>query len=137
MTVFLAKITKDGGMDMGSKYNAARFRQFCKENIGKTLRIEQEKPVRSLNQNSYYWVYLKIISMETGNEPEDLHEFFKSKLLPRKFTVIHGKKKDHEIEIPKSTTDLSKADFAEYMEKICALTGVPLPDPADAGYFKG
>ena len=34
-----------------------------------------------------------------------------------------------------STTKLSKAEFAEYPECICAETGVPVPDPQAAGYL--
>ena len=33
-----------------------------------------------------------------------------------------------EIKIPKSTTELKKHEFSEYMEKICAETNVEIPD---------
>jgi hypothetical protein len=69
--------------------------------------------------------------METGDNADDLHEFFKRKLLPPVFKTIRGE----EIKLPASTTDLSKSDFAEYLDRICALTNVPLPDPVAAGYL--
>jgi hypothetical protein len=40
-----------------------------------------------------------------------------------------------EIKIPSSTTTLSKIDFGEYLDKIAAETGIPLPDPEAAGYI--
>jgi hypothetical protein len=86
---------------------------------------------RSGQQNSFYWLYLGVIATETGDNADDLHEFFKRKLLPPQFITVRGE----EIKIPASTTDLNKADFGEYMEKICALTGVPIPDPEAAGFI--
>jgi hypothetical protein len=88
-------------------------------------------PVRSSSQNRYYHLYLEVIALETGDNADDLHEFFKQKLLPPVFKTIRGE----EIKLPASTTDLSKNDFTEYLDRICALTNVPLPDPIAAGYL--
>jgi len=104
---------------------------WAQDHDGARLIIEEEKPVRSLSQNSYYWVYLGVIADETGDNAEDLHEFFKRKLLPPVFKTIQGE----EIKLPRSTTDLSKGEFTEYLDKICALTNIPLPDPKAAGYI--
>jgi hypothetical protein len=121
---------KDGALDFGVMQRAV-FGDFLKVNEGRTLVITPEKKGRSLTANSYYWVYLGVIARETGDNADDLHEFFKRKLLPPKFITVRGE----EIKVPASTTELSKADFGEYMEKICALTEIPLPDPAAAGYI--
>lgn len=93
--------------------------------------IDKRKTKRSRSQNSYYWMYLGVIAQETGDEADDLHEFLKRKLLPPVFKMIRGE----EVRLPASTTDLSKADFSDYMDKIAALTGVPIPDPVAAGYI--
>ncbi len=135
MTAFLAKSNGEG-LDLGSEYNRTRFKQFLRENKGKWIRIEKPKSLRSNRQNSYYWAYLEIISHETGNLAEDLHEFFRIKLLPKKFVVIHGKQGDYEIEKRKSTTELSKTEFGEYLDKISAVTEIALPDPSQLeGYI--
>lgn len=126
---FLVKISNNE-IDFGSEWNVSRWREFKRENEGKWLRIEKPKSLRSNRQNSYYWAYLEIVSHETGNLAEDLHEFFREKLLPKKFIVIHGKKGDYEIEKRKSTTELSKIEFGEYLDKICSVCGVELPDPS-------
>lgn len=95
--------------------------------------IEKKKNKRSLSQNSYYWIYLGVIENETGNTADDLHEYFKRKfLLPQVKTILGV-----EMKLPASTTGLSKHDFSEFLDKICALTGVPIPDPSLAGYTTG
>lgn len=111
-------------MDWGSDFNLARLRQHLKEHEGKVFRLEKLKSTRTLSQNNLYWKYLDLIEMETGNNADDLHEYFRRTLLPPKFITAMGK----EIKIPRSTTELSKTEFSEYMEKISALTLVPIPD---------
>jgi hypothetical protein len=130
MTTFLAKI-KNVSLDFGSEFNQARFKQFLKDNEGKWIRIELPKPLRTNQQNRYYHLYLQVIERETGNNAEDLHEYFKRTLLPPKFITVLG----NEIRIPRSTTELNKIEFGEYLDKICALTDVPLPDRELAGYI--
>jgi len=88
------------------------------------LTIEKRKRLRSTNQNSFYWLYLGIIADETGDNIDDLHQFLKRKLLPPQFITVHGET----IKIPASTTKLDKLEFSRYMEKINALTGVPIPE---------
>ncbi len=67
----------------------------------------------------------------TGENADDLHQYFKRKLLPPVFKKIRGE----EIKLPASTTDLDKIAFGEYLDKIAALTEIPLPDPEAAGYI--
>ena len=133
-TTFIIQ-SKDGQIDWGSPFNEARFREWLRLHPGKRLRIQPIKEYRTGSQNNYYWLYLDIISMETGNDASELHEFFKRTLLPAKKVRITGKKKIHEFERETSTTELTKTEFGEYLDKICALVGVPLPDPKEAGYI--
>lgn len=130
MSVFRAHV-REGHLDFGSDFNLARFREWCKQHEGAWLRITHEQPKRSRSQNSFYWVYLQAIEQETGNNASDLHEHFKRTLLPPVFKTVLGK----EFKIPASTTDLTKVQFGEYLDKIAALTGVPVPDPQAAGFI--
>ncbi len=114
----------NGTIDFGTEYNRARFKEFLKKNNGKEFRIDLIKRVRSLNQNRLYWFYLEVIEKETGNNANDLHEYFRRSLLPPKRLKVMNK----EFNVPSSTTELSKSAMGDYMEKICALTNVPLPD---------
>ena len=88
------------------------------------ITIKKKSNVRTLKQNSYYWFYLSIISIETGELENDLHDYFKRKLLPPRFKTILGK----EVKLPATTTELNSKEFTDYMEKISALTSIPIPD---------
>lgn len=133
MTVFLVKISPELKLDWQSEQNLIRFREFAKENVGKILRIETPKLVRSLSQNALYWVYLEKIAQETGADAEeDLHPFFKSKFLPKRIGKFKGKTMEHEFSYEGSTTKLSKAEFSEYMSKIERLTGILIPTKEEA-----
>ncbi len=88
------------------------------------ISIDKEKSVRSMNQNNFYWFYLRLIANETGHTEQDLHDLFKRKFLPPEYKEILGVY----MKLPASTTKLNKTDFGEYLDKICSLTNVPLPD---------
>lgn len=79
---------------------------------------------RTIPQNRLYWLYLGIISEETGHSPEELHEFFKHRFLPWRITTIYNTP----LQIRGTTTELSVAGFSEYMERIQQLTEIPIPD---------
>lgn len=123
--IWLAKSTPEGFLDWGSEYNLIDLRESCRQNPGRTYRLTLVKPYRTLAQNRLYRAYLEIISQTHGGEPDDLHEFFKERFLPKKTVNIKG----HKYLIVGSTTELTKLEFTEYMDKICALTEVPIPDP--------
>jgi hypothetical protein len=118
------------GLDFGSDTHRATFHEDLKDNVGKTYRIERVVPTRTLSQNALYWFYLGVIESETGNNANDMHEFFRRTLLKPKLINVMGK----EIRVPSSTTELTKVEFGEYMDRICAETNVPIPNPEDAGY---
>ncbi len=88
------------------------------------IKIDKEKTVRSYNQNRYYWFYLRLIANDCGHTEDELHQLFKRIFLVPEFKVILGT----EIKIPRTTQKLDKNEFSNYLDKICARTGVPLPD---------
>jgi len=130
MSVFRA-VAKQGQLSLGSDANKARFLEDVKNNEGATYRIERQKPVRSLSQNNYYWLYLGLVEAETGNDRNELHSIFKRKFLPVTVKQLYGET----FAVTSSTRNLDKIAFGEYLDKISALTGVPLPDPKDAGFL--
>lgn len=131
-TVFRTKI-RDGRITLGSEHNEARFREWAKKHEGAELRLIHEKPTRSRSQNALYWAYLTIIADETGDNANDLHEYFKRKLLPPRFVGVRNEM----LKLPASTASLNKNDFTEYLMRISALTNIPIPNPEDAGYITG
>ncbi len=138
MTSFIVKIKK-GELDFGSDFNLARFRQFSKEHEGEYMRLEKPTPIRSLSQNNLYWAWLAKVEMETGNAADDLHEYLKIKFLPKRIIRIKGKNTFHELASVGSTTNITKIEFGEYLDKCSAHTEIPLPTEAEIiemGYLR-
>lgn len=96
--------------------------------------VSLRRKIRSLPQNSLYWLWIGCICAETGNEKKDLHEVFSVMYLPIETNVIFG----HSIERPISTTKLNTKQFTDYLDRIQQFAsselGIILPDPKDL-YF--
>ena len=86
--------------------------------------IERPRLKRSTEQNNLYWMYLRLIEDETGNDSKKLHLIFKEKFLPKKYYEALGLT----VQKSKSTTELSKEEFSDYLDKIERLTDIPVPD---------
>lgn len=88
--------------------------------------IRKVRSIRSLNQNNLYWLWLGIIGDDTGYYPEELHATFRSMFLTDK----RGK-----IPIVRSTTQLNKIQFGQYLDQIERLVatefGIVLPQPEE------
>lgn len=108
--------------------------QINKFKVGEkvSLYVSSRRPKRSEAQNRLYWVYLKYIEQETGNSSDDMHVLFRGKFLSEGIIEVMGEK----VRRTKSTTALSKNDFCEYLMKIEALTGIPVPETADYEQLK-
>jgi hypothetical protein len=84
-------------------------------------------PGERSNMNGYYWLYIGVIADETGDNPNELHEYFKRVYLPPKYVKVLGR----EVKLPASTTDLTGQEMMHYMMQIEGLTGVPIPPHPD------
>lgn len=118
--------------------NIDDYRRACRELYryydkyaaeGKPVKVEIKRalPQRSLQQNRYYWgVVVKMIAEYTGHEPDDVHSFLKYRFL---------RQSDGIIEWTRSTADLDRAEFTEYIEKCrqWALDelNITIPSPDD------
>jgi len=124
--IFSGKIMQKEGRKVIS-WNSPDFVKFQIEKftVGTniTAYLSSKKPLRSLQQNNYYWMYLKLIEDETGNSSQDLHNYFKGKYLSNGITEVYG----HKVRKTKSTTNLNKSEFAEYLMSIEAESGIALP----------
>jgi len=133
--IFLGSIGK-GEIDMQVEYWHALHDE---SNYGKTIKMVIEDKKRTLPQNSLYWAYLHIISRETGNDIEDLHYSFRFSFLEPQLvevTDFNTSKRTMVAEL-RSTTTLSKQEFTDYLERICAETGIPIPNAEEiSSYFE-
>ena len=94
-----------------------------------SVRIGKPRKIRSLTQNAYYWaVVLSMISAQVGHTSEEIHYFCKDAFLDRKLIKLGGK----EVEIRKTTTELTTNEFNVYLAKVTAWAaqelGVTIPE---------
>lgn len=117
---------RDGNPAFTSPTQRALFFKFLKQFEGKKvwMTLDTKIPTRTDRQNRFYWLYVGIIASETGHTPDELHNAFKQRFLFRGARDVYGEI----IRRTGSTTELNKLDFGEYLEKICELTGIPIPD---------
>lgn len=100
--------------------------------------VEKKHATRSLDQNAWYWSQVVgLVAQHTGYTPDEIHEIYKAKFLPKELTFADG---NGEIQgsfvIGGTTTRLNKLEFAEYCERIREWAAesldvnIPDPDPA-------
>lgn len=114
----------------GSQFKAdypSLFRDAFKQYEGRvvTVTISPFKKPRSNQQNRYlHGIVYPLIASETGNTQEAVAEAMKSMFLPPRFVL--------DVAVVGTTTELSTAEFNEYVEKICAWAseyGIIIPQP--------
>lgn len=112
------------------KYYAAQLQKF-RDGEYVTLMVHNRKPKRSEAQNRFYWgIVLPLVSDKTGEADLDkLHRLFRGKFLSEGIVEVLGEK----VRVTKSTTELSKGEFHDYIVAIQNLTGIEIP-PTDSWY---
>lgn len=90
------------------------------------LTIKKEYSDRSNNQNRYLWgcVY-PIISNEVGYTNDEVHEICKNMFL-KKWVILETKDGFKEVEITKSTKDLTTVEFENYLSQIRQWVSIEL-----------
>lgn len=93
---------------------------------------------RSDRQNAWYWgQILELLSEHTGYTPDELHEYCKSRFIPKKLAICDGNGivVDERV-VGGSTTRLNTVEMADYCEAIRRFAaedvGVVIPDPDQA-----
>lgn len=83
--------------------------------------VSIQPPNRSAAQNSFYWAMLTAISEQIrpgkAHDRDVWHEYFKTLFLPTRMVELPG---NQLIELPATTTNLSKSDFSQYVDKVSA-----------------
>lgn len=95
-----------------------------------TVEITEKKTKRSISQNNLMWLWLTCIEFETGNNRNDLHEYFKREFLQPETIMIFGKQHQRY-----STKNLNTTEFKYYLDHIQVFAStelaIKLPDPED------
>lgn len=126
----LGKVVRVGEEELKMKLNAPQLlqhflRMHTKEGDIISLVITAKRPKRSANQNSFFFVYLDLISLSCGHTVEELHKWVKDKILGKGITEVFGT----EVRMVGETSDLNISEFCEMMNRVHEETDIPLPDP--------
>jgi hypothetical protein len=101
------------------------------------LTISVFRKTRSNRQNRALWgVAYKVLSDATGNDPEDLHEYFLGEWGGWDVIDVLGRKRRVPIRRSKKLSTLEFTDFYAFIQRRSAETvGVYVPDP-DPDYWR-
>jgi hypothetical protein len=115
---------------------AARYVQGLKPNGKRSwvFEVKTYRRPRTNAQNASYWATLGMISSETGQDKDDLHEWCKRRFLPARMVTVGGQT----MRIAGSTRTLDAGEFTKYLDSVYVwaadFLGVICPKPGDLGY---
>lgn len=114
---------------------AADFVSRIRKSPLMSVEIKPYKRNRSEAQNRLMWMWYHIISMDTGQIAEDLHEEMKVRVLGVEEKEVLGPYgKMVRLIVPKSSTKLSTQEMTDFLRAIEALAAeleIILPRPDD------
>jgi len=95
--------------------------------------LSKRRRVRTISQNRLERLWLACIEAETGNDSNELHDYFKQKWIAPKEVLIFGEKK-----LIYSTRDLNTIQFKNFLDKIQVFAStelsITLPIPEDKNW---
>lgn len=97
------------------------------------VEVKRNLSKRSLAQNALYWIWVGILSEQTGYRKDEMHSLLRYQFLPSCEREIMG----HRIHDLPSTTKLNTGEFTEYLNDIegwASDFGIMLPHPEDQYY---
>lgn len=136
--VFIGTI-KEGRLFFPGEVTAKRWLDRLRSFEGQEVQItvSKRRKKRTLKQNSYYWgAVLPLLAEESGHTDEEIHRALTLKFLKSKL--------DDNLEVIKSTSELSRGEFAEYLMEVelwaidtLGITRLPDPDEWDPVQWNG
>lgn len=122
--IFLGEIV-DGKVKINDIPRFGRYTQSLKGIV--QIIVKQVRRTRTLPQNAWYWsCVVGIPADHFGYSPSEMHDAFKMKFLK---IELQGKPST-----VRSTSNMSKAEFSEYIERIRAWLAteyeITIPDPS-------
>lgn len=101
------------------------------------IAVKRVRATRSNQQNRWYWgCVVQLVADHTGYTPEEIHDIYKAKFLPKHLALADGNGEVvAEFVIGGSTRTLDKVQFGEYCERIRTWAAdelnVTIPDPEE------
>lgn len=112
-----------------------RLTQFLRECApGKAIRVEvcQHRKRRSDNQNRALWgVAYRLLSEETGNDVNDLHEYFLGEWSGWQEIEVMGQIRRCPIRRSSKLDTAEFSDFYAFVQRRAAEIGYYVPDPGE------
>lgn len=105
------------GIVLNGKILSDELSIFLKSLVDETIieiEIVEKGKKRSREQNKKYWKLLSLLEEHSDNTKNEWHDYFRIKFINKKEIIIQ----DEIISIPRTTTELTKNEFIEYLEKI-------------------
>jgi hypothetical protein len=104
-------------------------------NLKKSLivSITAQKKKRSLPQNRLLHLWLKVISVDTGNSTEALYTYFCERYLPWNKELVFGE----ETRKGSGSSQLDTKEFTHFLDSIkleMSEQGIHLPEPGELGF---
>jgi hypothetical protein len=126
----LGQVAQGEGEKLKMQLNAPQLLQHflrMHTKLGDILSIvvTAKRPKRSQNQNSFFFVYLDLISLSCGHTVQELHKWVKQEILGGGITEVFGT----EVRMVGETSDLNISEFCEMMNRVHEATDIPIPDP--------
>jgi hypothetical protein len=121
---------KDGKLQKNVRVQIANeLKEFEGKRI--EIKIQKLKSIRSHQQNRLWWLYMTMLSVDTGYTKDEMHEICKFKFLKRSKVV---EKTGEILEYLESTTKLNKSEFADMVSELIRWSAetldivLPLPN---------
>lgn len=109
-----------------------KLEQFIEKK--KIFNLTGKRDKRGLSANNLYWLWLGFLEDRTGNDKEDLHDYYKDQYIGITTKEVLGKM----IIIQPTTTDKDTKEFSYYMNKVKShafhFFNEALPEPKDLGF---
>ena len=100
-----------------------------------TITMSRTVRRRSVSQNRLMWMWFGCIAQETGQTPQDIHDYYCYKYLPRE---VVNPSTGETIIVGGHTSLLSAEQFTNFLNNVQADAaselGIILPVPGDEGY---
>ena len=92
--------------------------------------METIAEAKTLQQNKYVWLAFSIVAFDTGNNTNDIYEYYLDKFPVYRFIDINGESKQIKVTL----SNMSKDELSGFIDRVVVdarREGYKIPDPKD------